>query len=106
MAFLPNNSNHFNAEFKHLYLSLAYVRSMQPKNIKTDFLIFTPPNNEGFLQEIGCTNQQRSSFLDDERCIIVTHIPLEVGSLFSFSSLPFLDIGSRFCETSNEIKCF
>jgi len=87
MAFLPSKSDHFNAEFKHLYLSLGYVRSLQPPNIKTDFLIFTPINNDGFLQDIGCTTEKRVSFDDVERCIIIPHLPLEVRSKITISEL-------------------
>jgi hypothetical protein len=78
IAFLPFNESIFDAQLKYHYLSLAYVRTMQLENTKTDLIIFTPPNNEGYLKEIGCTTQQRTTFSDPERCIIITMNPLEV----------------------------
>jgi hypothetical protein len=46
-------------EFKALYLSIAVMRTTQPKNIKTDFIIFTPKESLGVPLSLGCVEELR-----------------------------------------------
>ncbi len=45
LAYLPPKNSNFDKEFKALLLSTAFMRVSQPKNIKTDFIVFTPGVN-------------------------------------------------------------
>jgi hypothetical protein len=59
MAYLPPKNSHFEKEFKALLLSIAFMRVSQPKNIKTDFIIFTPESNINTPLSVGCVQNLR-----------------------------------------------
>jgi hypothetical protein len=46
-------------EFKALYLSIAVMRTTQPENIKTNFIIFTPKESMGVPLSVGCVFEIR-----------------------------------------------
>jgi hypothetical protein len=54
LAYLPPNMDDYAKEFKALYLSIAVMRTTQPENIKTDFIIFTPEQSMGVPLSVGC----------------------------------------------------
>jgi hypothetical protein len=59
LAYLPPNMDNYVKEFRALYLSIAVMRTTQPENIKTDFIIFTPKEAIGVPLSIGCVNKLR-----------------------------------------------
>jgi hypothetical protein len=59
LAYLPPNMDDFVKEFKALYLSIAVMRTTQPENIKTDFIIFTPKESLGVPLSLGCVEELR-----------------------------------------------
>ena len=54
LAYLPPNMDNYVKEFRALYLSIAVMRTSQPENIKTDFIIFTPKESMGVPLSLGC----------------------------------------------------
>ena len=59
LSYLPPNMDGFQKEFKALYLSVAVMRTSQPDNIKTDFIIFTPKESVGVALSVGCVREVR-----------------------------------------------
>ena len=76
MIYLPPNLPNFEREVKAMYLSIAVMRSTQPVHIKTDFVIFTSPDNFNFPLSLGCLKSLRTSFQDNESCIVLPHVSL------------------------------
>ena len=75
IAYLPPRMNGYAQEFKSQYLSIAIMRTHQPPNIKTDYIIFAPAYGQELPLSLGCTREERISFEEPERCVIVDHIP-------------------------------
>jgi hypothetical protein len=59
LAYLPPNMDGYAKEFKALYLSIAVMRTTQPENIKTDFIIFTPKESMELPLSVGCVEEFR-----------------------------------------------
>ncbi len=59
LAYLPPKMPHFVKEFKALFLSIANMRNTQPKNIKTDFIIFAPKEIFSVPLSVGCVHESR-----------------------------------------------
>ena len=59
LGYLPPNKDVYSKEFKTLYLSIAVMRTTQPENIKTDFIIFTPKESMGVPLSLGCVEELR-----------------------------------------------
>lgn len=93
VGFVPSNSNEtFMREFRMLYLSLIWIRTMQPQSWKTDIVIFTPQANVASLIDLGCSFNPRTSHEDSERCVIVLHTPLKHrGTNDTLSSYGYVD---------------
>ena len=87
MAYLPPKMSGFEKQFKSLYLSIAVMRSYQTSNIKTDMLIFSPDEGQEIPLSLGCVTEERLSFEEPEKCVVMNHIetknrpPLEGGVL-------------------------
>ena len=59
LAYLPPKMPHFVKEFKAFFLSIAVMRNTQPKNIKTDFIIFAPKEAFRVPLSVGCVREVR-----------------------------------------------
>lgn len=79
--YLPPKTAKFEKEVKALYLSIAVVRTYQPANVKTDLLVFTPADNFAFAESIGCSSIPRSSRDEEEKCIVLPHVPLSTRNV-------------------------
>jgi hypothetical protein len=91
MIYLPPNIGKFEREVKAMYLSIAVMRSKQPAHMKTDFIVFTPIENFGFPESIGCSREPRDSHDEDEKCVVLPHVPLvKRGNI----SEPLVDYGN------------
>ena len=75
MAYFTPRKHKFAKEFKALYLSIAIMRTHQPTYIKTDFIVFAPSDGHALPSSLGCMKEERISFEQPERCVIVDHIP-------------------------------
>ena len=78
MGYLPPTEERFMSELKWFYLSIGYMRSTQPANMKTDLIVFTEPSNvDKVVAEFNCLRTYRTSASDPEACIVIAHVPLK-----------------------------
>ncbi len=81
IIYLPPGMPKYEKEVKAMYLSIAYMRSFQPANVKTDLIIYTPTSNFDFPKSMGCSIRVRASFEDPEGCVVLSHIPLHTRGI-------------------------
>ena len=70
-GYLPAGIPRFMDEFKSMYLSVAIMRTNQPRTIKTDLLIFCERSSQTELEELGCSTQKRLTWDESEKCVIL-----------------------------------
>ena len=75
ITYLPPRMDGYAKEFKALYLSIGIMRTYQPANIKTDFIVFAPADGQLLPLSLGCTKEERNLSDQSEQCVVMDHIP-------------------------------
>ena len=55
------------------------MRTKQPRNFRTDLVVFTAREKLDGLLEMGCSAEGRGQDKEEDRCVAIPHIPLKVS---------------------------
>ena len=82
MIYLPPDNagqvKQFGREFRAFFTSWIIMRTRQPKNFRTDLLVVSTEDKLTQLMAMGCQPEMRTTAKDEDRCIVLTHIPMKV----------------------------
>ena len=82
MIYLPPDNagqvKQFGREFRAFFTSWIIMRTKQPKNFRTDLLVVSTEDKLTQLMAMGCQPEMRTTANDEDRCIILNHIPMKV----------------------------
>ena len=82
MIYLPPDSagqvKQFGREFRAFFTSWIIMRTRQPKNFRTDLIVASTEDKLTQLKAMGCQPDMRTTAKDEDRCIVLTHIPMKV----------------------------
>ena len=81
LAFVPAHNPRYISELRWFYLSWGYMRANQPRDVKSDLVLFTEPSFVAELaSDFGCKLEIRSQ-ADEDECIVLQHVPLKKRTL-------------------------